>query len=253
MLCFAFSSSGDTFLFTSQLAAYDVILTTYDLLRSEVHFSKEYQAVRQLRHERKHKPPLTPLVQIQFWRICLDEAQMVESTTAKAAEMAQRLKGVNKWAITGTPIGKNGVDDLYGLLLFLDKTPWSDHTWWASLNRISGIILPFHFILLILSRLCFLERERVISSLLGDFLWRTRKRDVLDEIRLPPQREEVILLGISQIENVNYRHLHSQCVEKVRTHLFVRNEHGESPVTAHEVNSLILQLRQTWFAFIVTL
>ena len=43
---------------------------------------------------------------------------MIESTTAKTAEMALRLRGVNKWCVTGTPIGKS-VNDLHGLLLFL--------------------------------------------------------------------------------------------------------------------------------------
>ena len=39
----------------------------------------------------------SPIVCIEWWRICLDEAQMIESTTTKTAEMALRLSAVNKW------------------------------------------------------------------------------------------------------------------------------------------------------------
>ena len=52
------------------------------------------------------------------WRVCLDEAQMIENTTNKTAEMALRLKAINRWCVTGTPIGKS-LNDIQGLLLFL--------------------------------------------------------------------------------------------------------------------------------------
>ena len=35
----------------------------------------------------------------RWWRVCLDEAQMVESTTAKAAEMALRLHAVHRYIV----------------------------------------------------------------------------------------------------------------------------------------------------------
>ena len=39
----------------------------------------------------------TPLTRLRFWRVCLDEAQMVERSTAHAAKMAQRLETVHRW------------------------------------------------------------------------------------------------------------------------------------------------------------
>ena len=40
----------------------------------------------------------TPLTRLRWWRVCLDEAQMVESSTAKAAEMAVKIPAVHRQA-----------------------------------------------------------------------------------------------------------------------------------------------------------
>ena len=48
---------------------------------------------------------------------------MVESVTTATAEMALKLSAVNRWCVTGTPIS-TGVQDLYGLLLFLGVSPF---------------------------------------------------------------------------------------------------------------------------------
>ena len=36
-----------------------------------------------MRYEKRYVALPSPLTAVMFWRICLDEAQMVESTTAK--------------------------------------------------------------------------------------------------------------------------------------------------------------------------
>lgn len=74
----------------------------------------------------------TPLTRLCWWRVCLDEAQMVESSTAKAAEMAGKLAARHRWCITGTPLSR-GLEDLYGLLYFLRAAPLHDRFWW---NRV---------------------------------------------------------------------------------------------------------------------
>ena len=48
-------------------------------------------AARVLRGSKRYKPEASVLLQVEFWRVCLDEAQTVESTTAKAAAMASKL------------------------------------------------------------------------------------------------------------------------------------------------------------------
>ena len=45
-----------------------------------------------------------PLEQLGFWRIVLDEAQLVSATNSVAAQMAARLWRRHAWVVTGTPI-----------------------------------------------------------------------------------------------------------------------------------------------------
>lgn len=43
----------------------------------------------------------TPLSRLCFWRLVLDEAQQVQGSTAKAAEMSRLLQATHRWAVTG--------------------------------------------------------------------------------------------------------------------------------------------------------
>ena len=69
-----------------QLGEYDIVLTTYDILRTDAPYA--HPAPERLRrHEVRYPRELSPLVCVAFWRVCLDEAQMIETTTAKVARM----------------------------------------------------------------------------------------------------------------------------------------------------------------------
>ncbi len=104
---------------------YDVVLTTFgvlgkDLAHTDTAFlPKAGEAGRSLRQRKKYRVTPSPLAAVRWWRVCLDEAQMVESSTAAAAKMALRLHTVHRWCVSGTPIWKGQLDDLYGLLVFL--------------------------------------------------------------------------------------------------------------------------------------
>ncbi|KAH0125033.1 hypothetical protein KCU66_g7167, partial [Aureobasidium melanogenum] len=102
----------------ADLAKCDVVLTTYSVLAKEVHFAVDPPERSLRQRERKRARPRSPLVQMHWWRVCLDEAQMVESGVSAAAQVASLLPREHAWAVSGTPLKKD-VQDLFGLLVFL--------------------------------------------------------------------------------------------------------------------------------------
>lgn len=72
------------------LAEQDVVITTYDVLRCELNYvdipHSNSEDGRRFRNQKRYMAIPSPLVAVEWWRICLDEAQMVECTTAKVRE-----------------------------------------------------------------------------------------------------------------------------------------------------------------------
>ena len=176
----------------------DVVLTTYDALRRDVYHVQLERTLREVQKDRK----ISPLLLVQWWRVCMDEAQMVENTTTKAAEMVLRLSTVNRWAVTGTPIHR-GLQDLMGIALFLGSEPWNNEAcWWRALLELyaGG------------SNAAAARAHKWVS----DIFWRTQKKDVKHELLLPPQHEVTEMLTFSPIELQFYRVQHEECAENAR-------------------------------------
>jgi E3 ubiquitin-protein ligase SHPRH len=84
-------------------ADYDIVVTSYEILSKELHYvgvSNE----RQFRNARRYVTLPSPLTCVEWWRICLDEAQMVEQSTTNQAQMALKLSTVHGWLVTSTPV-----------------------------------------------------------------------------------------------------------------------------------------------------
>jgi len=86
-----------------ELASHDVVITTYEALRPEFYAAIEPPS-RSMRGEKKYERAKSPLMQLSWWRVCIDEAQMVENWTNNTAILARLIPRINVWAITGTPI-----------------------------------------------------------------------------------------------------------------------------------------------------
>ncbi|KAB1275612.1 E3 ubiquitin-protein ligase SHPRH [Camelus dromedarius] len=156
----------DGFLQPHFLAEQDIVIITYDVLRSELNYvdipHSNSEDGRRLRNQKRYMAIPSPLVAVEWWRICLDEAQMVECPAVKAAEMAQRLSGINRWCISGTPVQRG----LEGIACFIAK-----------------------------------------------ILWRSAKKDVIDQIQIPPQTEEIHWLHFSPVERHFYHRQHEVCCQ----------------------------------------
>lgn len=171
-----------------ELAEYDVVLTDYNVLRSEIHYLSTNSSWKDRLRTKKSIPLISPLNYIRWWRVCLDEAQLVESIVNNASKMVKILPTVHRWAITGTPIDTS-FDNLYGLVFFIDCKPYSEKNSWYLLMK--PII-----------------RNNDLKPLINVFkkiMWRTCKSGVLEQINIPPQTEVINYIEMSEMEKYFYK------------------------------------------------
>uniref|UniRef100_A0A7N6AM93 SNF2 histone linker PHD RING helicase n=1 Tax=Anabas testudineus TaxID=64144 RepID=A0A7N6AM93_ANATE len=218
------------------LAEQDVVITTYDVLRSELNYvdipHSNSKDGRRFRNQKRYMAIPSPLVAVEWWRICLDEAQMVECPTAKAAEMALRLASVNRWCVSGTPV-QRGLEDLYGLVLFLGADPYWVKHWWDQL-----LYRPYRR-----------GNTEPLYNVIAQILWRSAKKDVIDQIQIPPQTEEVHWLHFSPVEGHFYHRQHEVCSQDALVKLRKISDWSLKlgsldRRTVHTILSPLLRLRQ---------
>lgn len=171
------------------MADNDVVLTTYNVLAREIHYAGTAPK-RNLRHEKRFEPRKSPLVKISWWRVCLDEAQMIESGVSNAAKVARLIPRQIAWAVTGTPLRKD-ITDLLGLLLFLQYEPFCGPIW---------------------KRLC-VESKPVLARIVNTITLRHSKDLVRKELHLPPQKRVVITVPFTAVEEQSYRQLYEEMCE----------------------------------------
>ena len=220
----------------ADLAAADVVLVSYDTLSSELHrdvsTGDEEDDVdgsggRALRRRKVFPVVPSPLTRLTFWRICLDEAQLAESSTAAAAQLCRRLRGVHRWCVTGTPVSR-GPDDIHGLLCFLQAPPLDDAAIWRAavttrLDEGKGG-----------------EVTQLLAKALKRLMWRTSRREVAAELALPPQAAVLTRLVLSPLETHFYAQQHSLCAASTARAL--RGDGSATLLPAHTVRAAMLPL-----------
>ncbi|GIM15480.1 hypothetical protein Vretimale_18260, partial [Volvox reticuliferus] len=174
-----------------ELLEADVVLTTYSVLKEEVHYSPSNRVLSGLRHEKKYSVPESPLLQVQWHRLVMDEAQMVGGSYSNVVQMASRIEATHRWCVTGTPIGAGGLYDILGLLCVLKYKPYDDASVFKHL-----IADPY--------RTGTPEGHSRLASLIKPIMWRNSKAVAAQDHPLPRRVLQEAHLRFSAAEQTFY-------------------------------------------------
>lgn len=103
-----------------ELAKYDVVVTTYQILVSEHGSSSADPDGHQ-----------AGCFGVRWYRVVLDEAHSIKNRNAKATKAACALRAEYRWCLTGTPM-QNNLDELQSLIHFLRVQPYDDLAEWRA-------------------------------------------------------------------------------------------------------------------------
>jgi E3 ubiquitin-protein ligase SHPRH len=205
----------------------DVVLATYDCLSRDFWYVQA-QKDHGLRHARKNSPPVNPLVGRIWWRVCLDEAQMIDKGVSQSATVANKIPRVHSWAVSGTPF-KKVVEDLRGLLMFLRYHPFHETAIWKRIDR------------------------SAFRDIIHKITIRHSKDKVRNEIKLPPQRRIAVTIPFMALEEQNYESLFQQMYKdcgftvdgKYKEAEETSHDWIDNPVAVEKMKSWLERLRQT--------
>jgi SWI/SNF-related matrix-associated actin-dependent regulator of chromatin subfamily A3 len=162
------------------IESYNIVLTSYQTLASE--FGEHEEA--------------SPLHQIHWLRIVLDEAHCIRTWKTKQAKAVLSLEADRKWCLTGTPI-QNRMDDLYALLAFLGVPGLSEYNDWTS--QICGLLKR--------GDLNGVSRLKVLLSVICLRRLKTMEINGKRIVELPDKKVDQIMITLSPKERVLYQTL----------------------------------------------
>jgi len=157
----------------TSLRNYDMVITTYGAVGNEL-------------TRRSRTRPNSPLMQVNWFRIVLDEAHTIRKQSTGQSKACCALTAERRWCVTGTPV-QNRLDDLGALIKFLRIKPFDETG-----NFASYITTPLRT-----------GNSEAIPKLrlLVDTITIRRLKDRLD---LPPRHESVEMLTMSDDERKLY-------------------------------------------------
>ncbi|KAH9068111.1 SNF2 family N-terminal domain-containing protein [Lactarius deliciosus] len=195
---------------------FDVCVTTYDILRSDLNVARAppVRPVRQTAEYSRDKRPISPLVVCEWYRVIMDEVQMVGG--GKASEMVSLIPRLSSFAVSGTP-AKTRVSDLSYVLKFLRVDPiiYGPKNW----NR---LIQPSY--------------AAEFAEVFQQLTVRTVKSAVQAELTIPTQTRYVFPIYLGRVE----RHVYDQNWENALLQLGL-DARGVNSSQNSEINTTLLR------------
>ena len=106
-----YHGASKNFLDETSLLAHDVVVTTYGTVAAEY---AKWTLTKEL----------TPLFNVRWFRVVLDEAHIVRNRRTNSSVAVAHLQCERRWCLSGTPL-MNGADDVYSLFRFLRYQPFA--------------------------------------------------------------------------------------------------------------------------------
>lgn len=198
--------SGNTTIRTELIKSYshyDVIITSYDLLKRDI---EEYE-------------------NIEFKYIIADEAQYIKNNNTKNAKVLKRLKGINRFALTGTPI-ENSLSELWSIF---------DYIMPGYLFSYKKFKEEFENEIIKENNTFAMER---LQKLVAPFVLRRIKKEVLKE--LPEKTETILYSKMGDIQTELYEAFLAKAKEEMKQEI----EENGFEKSQMKILSIITRLRQ---------
>ncbi|KAI0321149.1 SNF2 family N-terminal domain-containing protein [Amylostereum chailletii] len=174
----------------SYVNRFDVCITTYNVLQQDLNVARPppRRPRRKTADYSRTERPRSPLVMCEFFRVIMDEVQMVGG--GKTSEMVSLIPRSSSFAVSGTP-ARAHVADLSHVLKFLRVDP--------------QIVAPRSW-----SRLLEPNMASNFVALFQHYTVRTLKASVKDELTIPQQTRYLVPIELGRVE----RHVYDQALEK---------------------------------------
>lgn len=215
------------------LRQYDVVLTTFGTLASELKKKEAWDKVLKNNPQALPKPQEALALlgdECNWYRVIIDEAQCIKNKGTNTAKAAYLLKAKYRWCMTGTPM-MNNVSELFSLVHFCRIKPYNDPQKFKS-----EIATP-------LGSGNDVHRERAMTKLQGlikAVMLRRTKSSTLDGkpiISIPERTSETANVDLSVEEWDFYKALETQTQQQFNKYI------KQGTVMKNYANALVLLLR----------